>query len=160
MKQINNPARKLKAKSNSLDDSLGFRLILLVNLLSRPFFAKFGQQLKLNINEWRILMTLSQHPGISATDICGISGLHKMNVSRGVSRLVKQDRVFLTFDPLDGRRRILECTAKGRAVFETIFQSAQVHESAMLAGLTRAEQETVLNLLDKLIARTRSLGDA
>lgn len=159
MKPINHPTRKQKAKSASLDDSLGFRLILLVNLLSRPFYAKFGQQFKININEWRILMTLSRHPGISATEICGISGLHKMNVSRGVSRLVKQDRVYHMPDPLDGRRRILECTAKGRVVFESIFQSAQAHESTMLAGLTVAEQATVLDLIDKLIARTRSLGD-
>lgn len=133
-----------------LDKSFSFRLILLVNLLSRPFYSTYGKRHDISINEWRIIMTLSAHPGISASEICSMSGLHKMNVSRGVLRLTRQGRLSNSPDPADGRRKILNLTAKGRAVFNSVFPSAVEQERAMLAGLSSAEKRTVSRILDKL----------
>lgn len=146
-------------KKTDLDNSPSFRLIQLVNLLGRPFYAKYGQQFNIGINEWRIIMTLSAHPGISAAEICGISGLHKMNVSRGVRRLLIQGRLRHLPDPADGRRKILHLTAKGNAVFENVFPNAKIQESKLFAGLTVPERKTFGKLLEKLVAHANSLED-
>lgn len=146
-------------KNTDLDESPSFRLIQLVNLLSRPFYARYGQQFNIGINEWRIIMTLSAHPGISASEICGISGLHKMNVSRGVRRLAKQGRLRHLPDPADGRRKILHLTAKGNKVFESVFPSARAQESKLFAALTASERNTIGRLLEKLVAHASGLED-
>lgn len=143
---------------SSLSKAFAHRLILLVNLLSRPFYARYGQQFDIGINEWRIIRTLASCPGISASEICYLSGLHKMNVSRGVRRLAKQDRVSSGEDPDDRRRKILNLTPKGHAVFASVSPPARAKEKAMMAALTAAEQKAFSEMLDKLVDQIRQSG--
>lgn len=147
------------ADPRNVEAGIGFRLVLLVNYLSRPFFSSFGQQFDLGINEWRVIMTLQAHPGASASEISAFSGLHKMNVSRGVQRLLRQDRIAVQPDAADGRRKLLFLRPEGQAVFDAIYPDAFLSEQKLVSVLTEAECRTFGALLDKLVAGARSRAE-
>ena len=46
-----------------------FRLLLLVNLTSRPFSRLYGRRFHIDLAEWRIVLTLADRPGLSATEL-------------------------------------------------------------------------------------------
>lgn len=142
--------------ADTVEGGVGFRLVLLVNYLSRPFFAKYGQQFDLGINEWRIIMTLRSHPGVSASDVSALSGLHKMNVSRGVQRLLRQERILARPDAADGRRKLLYLREEGQAVFDAIWPDAHRSEEQLVSALTPAECRAFGLLLDKLVLGVRN----
>ena len=65
-----NAAPQAKITKSMLDDrALIYRLLRLVNLLSRPFQERFGTRYDLSLTEWRVMMALAARPGTTATEI-------------------------------------------------------------------------------------------
>ncbi|MBI3371793.1 MAG: winged helix-turn-helix transcriptional regulator [Betaproteobacteria bacterium] len=145
-------ARK-PATAPRVDQDLVSRLLRLVNLIAKPFFAEYASRFQLSINDWRVLMTLAQNPELAASDICEQTGMHPMNVSRSVAHLERLRRVKRCADPKDRRRSLLRLTRTGRAVFRSIAPSAQAREEVVRRALSAREAAVLRTLLDRLIAR-------
>lgn len=141
------------ARSFSTDRSVVYKLLKLVNLIAKPFFARYGKQHSLLINEWRIIIALAMHPGLSVTEICDHTGMHIMNVSRAVRRLHRMGRVEREIDPNDRRRSLLRLSDQGEAIFAELAPSAFQREDVLLSALTPEEAETLRRLLDKLLTQ-------
>lgn len=135
----------------SMDRSVIYKLLKLVNLIAKPFFVRYGREHALFINEWRIIIALAFHPGLSMTEICEHTGLHIMNVSRAVRRLQRMGRVEREIDPVDRRRSVLRLSAEGEDIFATLAPAAFGREDILLSALTPAEADTLRRLLDKLL---------
>jgi DNA-binding MarR family transcriptional regulator len=141
-----------KSKTPMLGDkALVYRLLRLVNLLSKPFQERFGTRYDLSLNEWRIIMGLAARPGATVTEIADWSGMHVMNVSRGVTRLVRQGRVLREVDPADRRRALLRLSGRGRALFGIIAPSAQAREDMVRKVLSESEAGAFREMIDRLI---------
>lgn len=91
------------------------------------------------------------HP--TPTELVEALGLSKASISIAVGKLVEMGLLEKVPSPEDGRSYRLHLSAKGRRV-------AQVHDQVHLEiarvfaqGLTSAELETLLTLLDKVTAR-------
>lgn len=134
------------------ESTISHRLIRLVNLIAKPFFARYGEEYDLSINEWRVVMLLAAHPGLSTSDIAVRSGMLLMNVSRAVRRLERMKRVKRAPDPADGRRALLTLTTRGQALFDRIAPGAHRGEQAVRALLDPREEAELNRLLDKLLA--------
>ena len=139
-----------------LDHTVVHHLLLLVNLIAKPFFDRHGKRYSLSLNEWRIIMALANHPGISVSRICDHTGMHVMNVSRGVRRLVRMGRVDRSVDEIDRRRSVLRLSDEGYALFRELAPIANTREEIIRGGLTEAEAETLVRLLRKLIDHFRA----
>lgn len=151
-----NAAPQAKITKSMLDDrALIYRLLRLVNLLARPFQERFGTRYDLSLTEWRVMMALAARPGTTATEISDWSGLHVMNVSRSVARLVRQGRVLRAVDPADRRRSLLRLSRRGRALFALIAPSAQAREDMVRAVLSDSEAAALRTMIDRLIAHLR-----
>lgn len=145
-----------------LDDrALIYRLLRLVNLLAKPFHERFGRRYDLSLAEWRVMMALAARPGTTATEISDWSGLHVMNVSRSVARLVRQGRVLREVDPTDRRRALLRLSRRGEALFGIIAPSAQAREDMVRAVLGEGDAASLRVMIDRLIEhlRTEPAGD-
>lgn len=139
-----------------LDDrALIYRLLRLVNLLSRPFQERFGTRYDLSLTEWRVMMALAARPGTTATEISDWSGLHVMNVSRSVARLVRQGRVLRAVDPADRRRSLLRLSRRGQTLFALIAPSAQAREEMVRTVLSDGEAAGLRVMIDRLIEHLR-----
>lgn len=137
-----------------------FKAVLLVNLVARPFGRVHERAHGLRLAEWRVLRTLSLAPGPVVAGVVGeVLGMDKMTVSRAVRALEARGRIHRRPDPADGRRIVLGITAEGRALVARIEPSGREREAALLDALTPAERATFDALLDRLVARARTLPD-
>ena len=135
-----------------VDSSLFFKLVRVVNLTARPFHEGVGKQHDLSLIEWRAMVVLASHPGVSATEVADFTGLDKMSVSRALARLNKRGRLQRESDPADQRRSILKLSSQGRRLFTRIGAQAKLREAELFAGISPAEAAQLDAALDKLLA--------
>lgn len=141
-------------------DSVLFRLMVLVNHVSRPFVTEISGQVGLSLTDWRVLLVVGHQPDLSGNDIADHLGLDRMGVSRSLRRLVAAGRVERRSDPRFPNRYTHRVTAAGRALLADLGPKAGAREADMLATLDRADVEQLKATLDTLIDRVRSLDSA
>ncbi len=138
------------------DSSLFFKLVRVVNLTARPFHDSVAKQHSLTLNEWRAMVVLASHPGVSATEVCEQTGLDKMSVSRALAGLEKKERLHRESDPADQRKSLLTLSPTGRKLFARIGAQAQVREGQLFAGVSGGELVQMSETLDKLVAALKA----
>ena len=145
----------MAARQLPLDSSLFFKLVRVVNLTARPFHDGVGKEHHLSLNEWRVMVVLASHPGVSATEVCDSTGLDKMSVSRALAGLHRHERLQRLDHPSDQRKSRLSLSAQGKRLFSRIGAQAKLRERELFAGVSAAELERMNATLDKLIAAVR-----
>lgn len=151
------PVRTETGRQTLTPQMVGFRLLKLTNLMSRPFFGQFARQHALSLTEWRSIVVLSNQPGSAAQDIAAATGLHPMNISRAVINLRKAGLVEEARDPQNHRRVLLWLTGAGRDLFEEIRPVSEKHAGMLLDVLAPDELVTLGRTIDKLIARAEEI---
>jgi MarR family transcriptional regulator, lower aerobic nicotinate degradation pathway regulator len=129
------------------------RLMKLTSLIGRPFFTRFAQKYEMSANDWRVLTTLASAPESASHELCQITGMHPMNVSRSVATLRKQGRVSERTDPDNRRRKILSLTQKGWDVYERGVPQVRELAQFLLSSMSPLEVEFFDRLVDLLIGR-------
>ncbi|MFZ4288281.1 MarR family winged helix-turn-helix transcriptional regulator [Variovorax sp. HJSM1_2] len=141
------------------DASVFFKLVRVVNLTARPFQESVGRQYQLTLNEWRVLAVLAvlaQHADVTAMAVADLTGLDKMSVSRALRGLARRGRLQTQTLESDLRKRQLQVTPAGRALFMEVWPLAQQREAALFADLPAAELAQLGAVLDKLVVSVRS----
>lgn len=139
-------------------EMVGFRLLKLTNLLSRPFFGRFAKQHALTLTEWRTMVVLANRPGSAAQDVSAATGLHAMNISRALAGLRAAGRVEEARDPENHRRTLLWLTKDGERTFQEIAPHSEQQARMLLDVLSPAELATLSRLVDKLTARAEDIA--
>ncbi len=153
------PARASLAKAAALTpEMVGFRLLKLTNLLSRPFFGRFAKQHALTLTEWRTMVVLANRPGSAAQDVSAATGLHAMNISRALAGLRAAGRVEEARDPDNHRRTLLWLTKAGQRTFEEIAPHSELQAQMLLDVLSPSELTALSRIVDKLTARAEEIA--
>ena len=71
-------------------------------------------------------------------------------ITTAVDRLESRGLVARTFDPDDRRTRVVSLTREGTARIRNVFAHHKTAMDGAASGLTRAERETLINLIKKL----------
>ena len=135
-----------------------YQVWVLTNLTAKPFAATFGRRFHLNLNDWRIMLTVADHPGVTAQELADYTGLDKMSVSRGVRNLEAQGRLARGGNEADRRLRHLFLTDEGWEVYSEIARNAVRREAELYRALSGAELQEFHRLLMKLSAQARELS--
>lgn len=130
---------------------------VLTNLTAKPFPASYGKRFALNLTEWRILLTVADRPGITASALSDFTGLDKMTVSRVVRALESRGLMDRLDSAEDRRRRHLQLTDEGWAVYQHIAKAARAREAQIYGILSAAEHEQLHRLLVRLADHARDL---
>lgn len=138
---------------DNLEQTLAFKIAKLSNLISQPFYIKYGKDEDLYLPEWRIIQTLAINPQITSKHLCQIIGMHKMNVSRAVKRLEKLGRLKCETSNNDKRAKLLELTHEGQKLYERLKPGAQARAAELASGLSNYEIKTLNDLINKLIIK-------
>lgn len=138
-------------------EMVGFRLLKLTNLLSRPFFGEFAKQHKLTLTEWRTIVVLANRPGCAAQDIAAATGLHPMNISRALAGLREAGRIEEARDPDNHRRTLLWLTKSGEKTFRDIAPTSERQAATLLDALSADEVAALALIVDKLVARAEEM---
>ncbi len=139
-------------------ETLTFRLIVLLNLITKPFNASHGAQHDISLSEWRCIMWLAAHPGSSGQATANGIGLDRMSVSRNLRSLETKGRVSRVADKKDRKRWQWRLTKSGWAIYDAIVPGAILRDQTFTGALNRDEC-AVVNRFLKEAARSVSRSD-
>lgn len=100
--------------------------------------------------ESKVLHYFGHHPGATQNQLAQDSGRDKAQLARLIKGLREQGLLEGEADAADRRHVRLSLTADGRAVLGTLRQQARQLNTRALAGLTAAEQQQLLALLQRV----------
>jgi MarR family transcriptional repressor of emrRAB len=132
-------------------------LTKLSNLVGRPFFSHFADRYDLTRNDVGVLLTLTEMQEGAAHELCRVTGMHPMNVSRSVARLRRQGRISERSDPDNRRRKILTPTPVGWELAGKLRPHVKAMGDFLCASLTELEADFLGKLLRRLIERLQAV---
>ena len=133
-----------------------YRLLKLTNLISRPFFAQDAERYQISMNELRVLMTLAPLREAASHELVDAAGMHPMNVSRAVAALRRHGRVQQRTDPNNRRRKLLQLTPEGLALYRNLVPHVQQIATRLFATMSGEEVATLSRLIDTMTSRLES----
>ena len=142
-----------------LENFLPYRLAVLSNTVSTTVARAYDKRFQVSIPEWRVIAILGRFPGLSAVEVAERTMLDKVAVSRAVTKLIKKGRVDREFADADKRRSILNLSEEGRKLHDEIAALALAFERDLLEGLSGEELDQLNNIMERLLARARLIGN-
>lgn len=126
------------------------------NLVSVPFYANSQVPFGISLPEWRALREIHNDPGITQAELADRTAQHIMTVSRSVRQLTRKALVEGRVDPDDRRRTQLFTTQTGGEMAAEMELREAVQVRHIIEGITDAEAEQLVRIVDKLITHVRT----
>ena len=150
--------RPLKHTEFSANDLLS-DVHVLANLIGRAFSGQLDDLFGMSVPEWRVLLTLGRHPGLTAAEITSRWAMDKMAISRAIQRLEGDGHIGRDRNPSDRRSYKLKLTISGEALHQKILPTANKRYREIVSCLTRQELASLRLSVEKLIAHAEDLRD-
>ncbi len=115
-----------------------------------------GLQVEITLPQLALLGWVADHPGSHVHSLAEALGLTAPTVSVGVRRLVRAGLLERRPDPQDRRAVKLHLTHQAEQMHALFLQRRNTTLELFLAGLTPAEQRTLLDLLEKAVTTAES----
>lgn len=144
------PAPTAPAAAIDLDRYVPAYFTWIANKLSRGASQHYLAAFDVGIESWRVLVMLAIEGSVSAQTVSRVIGMDKASVSRCFKSMQARGLVTIGLDASDGRLRIATLTPKGRAIHDQIRGIALERERALLAVLSPAERDSLIELLHRL----------
>jgi DNA-binding MarR family transcriptional regulator len=132
---------------------------VLANLIGRAFSGQLDNAFGMSVPEWRVMLALARHPGLTAAEITSHWAMDKMAISRAIQRLEGDGHIGRDRNPSDRRSYQLSLTASGEALHKKILPTANKRYREFVSCLTREELATLRRSVAKLIAHAGNLRD-
>lgn len=136
--------------SLNLDRFLPYRLNRLAHNVGVSLATIYTDAFGISRSQWRVMALLGQHQWLTAKQICTMTHMDKVKVSRAVNGLVKSNYVQTTPDQTDKRAVLLTQSAEGRKLFQVMVPQVQIWEENFLKKLSPAEILQLATIIDKL----------
>ena len=115
--------------------------------------------LQINPAQWRVLANLSGHDGQTFTELLQHTALDQPTLSRTVARLARKGFIRRKSKLIDGRAVELWLTASGRRMFARALPVGWEQYRLTVHGIGRADQDHLTELLTRMLANVRAMGD-
>lgn len=142
-------------KESDIRDLFSFQLQRLAGLSTRIAALSIRPKYGVTPREWRVLAVLKYLGEVPLQELAKHSGLLKSQMSRTVSALIERGYIAKTANPQDGRSILLTLSPEGLALSRSILEDSLERNEEMLATLSRAEQQILVELLRR-VTRTSS----
>jgi DNA-binding MarR family transcriptional regulator len=129
----------------------GYRIAVLGNWYRLPGYKLIEQKFGIIEPECSVLFCVGHADRLTASDVCHITGRPKNSISRAISLLIDKKLLARTTDDLDGRKKRLALTPKGRVLYEKIVPIFLKTEQNIVQPLTPSELSDLDRLLSKMI---------
>ena len=143
----------------ALESFLPYQLSVIASRVSRGLARLYAVRIDLTVPEWRIMTVLGRFPGVSANEVCELTAMDKVRVSRGVARLLQFERIRRDSDPSDRRRSKLYLSDTGLEVYDQIIPVAHAYQDKLMADLDSDEMRTLEILLAKIESGVAAIGN-
>ncbi len=132
-------------------ESLGFMLNDTARLMRRRFDG-YARAVGVTRAQWQVLFGISRNEGINQAGLADRMEVENITLCRMIDRLEESGLVERRADPGDRRVWRLYLTAKSAPVLAQLLEVADRLQGEALAGITAAEEATLLQLLARVRA--------
>ncbi|MDO9091573.1 MAG: MarR family transcriptional regulator [Rubrivivax sp.] len=132
---------------------LGYRLAQAAVITSAVFDQQMSDALALKPVEFSALALIHGNPGAGPAQLAQALSISRPLITQCLDRLESRGLVQRTPKPSDGRGLEVNCTGAGRRAVTDALRRLADAEAQALAGLSRAEQGMLLELLGKAARR-------
>jgi homoprotocatechuate degradation regulator HpaR len=114
---------------------------------NRPRLREHG----LSDQQWRVLRVLGEHGTVETGRVAREAYILGPSLTGVLARMERDGLVRRARDPADQRRTVVEATARGLALVETLSHAVEAHYQWMEQALGRQKLQQLYRLLDELI---------
>jgi len=134
----------------NLDHWVVYRLWRISQEAGFELEAWYRKEFGLSATEWHSMAILADHAPLSAKELARMLDITQVQMTRTISKLLREDLVFRNTDNHDRRRIVLGLTRKGTVLYGKIAPRAAAIEQKMLSVLTPAERDQFFRLLSRI----------
>jgi len=134
----------------------------LLKEVSRRYVLRFeqrAQEMSLTLPTCKVLAYLERNEGISQARLADLTSIEPMAMVRILDRMEIDGFVERKPDPADRRARSLYLTPKSKPALEEIWHLAALTRSEAFAGISQAERNAFLDVLERLEGNLSRLQD-
>ena len=131
---------------------------VLSSLIGRAFHGEVALRHRISLPEWRVLVTLANHPGSTAAEIVERWAMQPMMASRAIRQLKRRGWVERKVRRDDRRSYALWLSDKGRQAYRRVRPAANQRYHEIVDSLEPRELEALERALERLTQRTRRLA--
>jgi DNA-binding MarR family transcriptional regulator len=146
-------------KGKKPQNSVGFLLHDVARLLRRNFNRRV-QELGLTQTQWQLLAYLARQEGMRQAQIADLLEMQPISVARLVDRMEANGWIERRPDPEDRRAVNLFITAKAEPILEKMWEHAAIARGEALAGIPKADQDKLMEVLAQMRANLCALSCA
>jgi DNA-binding MarR family transcriptional regulator len=133
-----------------MDDYLPYRLAVVATRMLRDAARVYkGRRNPLTTPQWRTIGILANYEPLTATELCRITMLDKVAISRALAQLQRRGFVRREPSPRDGRARHVSLTAAGWRYYTELVPEMKQQEQTLRALLKDGEAERLFALLGR-----------
>ena len=136
--------------SLNLDRFLPYRLNRLAHNVGVSLATIYTDAFGISRSQWQVMALLGQHQRLTAKQICTMTHMDKVKVSRAVNGLVKLNYLQTTPDKAGKRAVLLTHSVKGKELFQVMVPQIQAWEEDFLKKLSAQEISQLAAIIDKL----------
>jgi DNA-binding MarR family transcriptional regulator len=148
--------RKLSLSESHADNILAL-IHVFSNLIGRAFYGQVEAKHQITITQWRVFVTLMNHPGVTAVQIGERWALHAMSVGRAIRELEERRLVVRRIHSRDRRSQALHLTARGKRMYESVFPDANARYHDIVDCLPPRDRRHLAHMLVNLVQNTHRL---
>src|SRR5450631_2144318 len=123
--------------------------------VSRRYVLRFEQrarEISLTLPQCKALVRLEKNEGVSQARLAELAEVEPMTMVRILDRMQADGLLERRPDPADRRARRLYLTTKARPLLDEIWRLAELTRSEMFTGVSRADREAFMGVLERLHA--------
>lgn len=136
------------------------RLIVLANLLKRGALLRYKRLAGLSSVEFGLVASLGRRPPMSVARLADAVGMDKGQISRALAGLVTRKLVAKAVNARDTREVLVSLTKTGLSAHDRIVAGAVERQQHLLDGLTAAQEQMLLDYIDRLTAKAAGMLEA
>ena len=140
-----------------LEQFLPYQLNVVASLVSQALSRVYARRYRIDVPEWRVLVTLGQHGVMTGKAIGAHTHMHKTKVSRAVALLEKRKLLVRRTNRADMRESFLSLTAPGRAMYEELAPHALDFARRLTEILTPSDRDSFHRALKQITDRSAQL---
>jgi DNA-binding MarR family transcriptional regulator len=134
-----------------MDENIGTMMAQVSRLLRRRFDERV-RGIGVTRPQWQVLTLLKRHEGINQGGLADLLEVEPITLGRMIDRLQDSLLVERRPDPADRRAWRLFVTPKGETLIEQLRPYALETFDSALEGISKAEQEALMDMLDRMRA--------
>lgn len=145
------------ANRSGLEEHVPTLASIFATRLRRIASRHYRRLFNLGVVEWRIIMCLGAHPNIAALEISQITDINKGLVSRTIAEMERRGWVQTNRISVRSRSTTILLTDEGDALYLRLKDAVAERHRLVMSPLTTEESETLVRLMQKLIAHIDTL---